>query len=505
MDRRRAFMTVMANQESIVFSQDFSVNSGLSGWTVPGTAAVTDGALVITPTAGAELFTDPGLEATYTAGLCASLGKQGTPTLAESADVHGGSKAQSFTATANSDFARYVGPASISGRWYLASMWAKRTAGTAGTTFALLLHANGTGISVRKKIESAAYVQYILANRAFSTNQMCLFANQSGAAPFDTVIVDDFSMKLLTTSTMGIFRPANSTSYQVGIVPAVANIGQPYGVWVCVDNPSNPLNGILAWYSGFTNIALDKYVNGVITNLVSVAKLYDTGNTVEGVRNGNDYSLFLGGTQVGTTQSNITDIGNCPYVGVFSATPTNTIHRFDKQSYSYAVNVWGFGDSKIQAIDGPMGKLGAGVREVPTRVGVAGQTVAQMKARVDADLAAATGTPNFVFINLGTNDFGSNSTTWKTNYAYILDAIHTKWADARIGVTVPWSVGNDANSDTRATDLGVVLSTRSWAGIAVDERTIIKPYADRLGADNVHPTTLGYFYEAVSLRSWMGI
>jgi hypothetical protein len=499
-------MKMAGSGNSDTFSQNFSNNSSLSNWIIPGSAQVLNGSLVITPTAGSELLADPGLEAAYTAGLCGSLTKNGTPTIAESADVHGGSKAQVFTATANGDYVRYVyGSASIAGRWYLASMWAKRTAGTAGTLAARLLHGNGTGAtSNRRFITPATYTQLSLAMRAVSTNNMAVHAWQIGATPFDTGIVDDFSLKLLTTSTLGIYRPANSATYQVGIVPASANQGQPYGVWLCVDNPANPLNGILAWYDNMS-VYLDKYVNGAVTNLITTSRQFYDSNTVEGVRNGNDYSLYFSGSQSGATQTAITDIGNCPYVGVFATTPEVTIARFDKRPLSYAVNIWGFGDSKILATNGPIGKLGTGVREVPIRVGVSGKTVAEMKARVDADLAAASGTPNFVFINLGTNDFGSDSATWKTNYAYILDAIHTKWTNARIAVTVPWKTGEDANADIRATDLGVVLATRSWAGIAVDERTVIKPYADRLSADNVHPNTLGYYYEAVAIRSWMEI
>lgn len=74
-----------------------------------------------------------------------------------------------------------------------------------------------------------------------------------------------------------------------------------------------------------------------------------------------------------------------------------------------------------------------------------------------ADLAAilaarTTNTPTYIFLNLGANDvngdvndvhnFDTNGITWKTNMAFILDALHTKWASAEIYQMLPWKQGS---------------------------------------------------------------
>jgi hypothetical protein len=183
------------------------LGAGGSGliWNTAGTWATAAGVVANTPVLGVELFTDPGLEATYTAGLCDSLVVSGgSPTLAQSADVHGGAKAQQFTATARYNSIRQAMPAGarLANTWYQASLWSKRTAGAGNGVYAYL---NGSDIDRPfSVITSAAYIQQTITfkiNAALSYQRFALIdANDAGS--YDTVIVDDFSYKLLPISTL---------------------------------------------------------------------------------------------------------------------------------------------------------------------------------------------------------------------------------------------------------------------------------------------------------------
>src|SRR3990167_3969201 len=99
-----------------------SGGAGLA-WETPGnTWTIASNAAVNTPTQGAEMFTDPGLEGNYTAGLNDNLTKIGSPIVSQSADVHGGSKAQEFTGVAANDRIQQA-QTLIVGTWYRASCW----------------------------------------------------------------------------------------------------------------------------------------------------------------------------------------------------------------------------------------------------------------------------------------------------------------------------------------------------------------------------------------------
>ena len=125
-------------------------------WCDQGTWSISGSKLYNTPTLGTEVCSDPGLEATYTSGKCDTLTKGGTPTLAESADVHGGSKAQSFVADAQLENVRLAMTGLTAGTWYSMSQWSKRSAGTKGGV-ALLTNINGTTMGPR--ITDANYTQ----------------------------------------------------------------------------------------------------------------------------------------------------------------------------------------------------------------------------------------------------------------------------------------------------------------------------------------------------------
>lgn len=128
-----------------------------------------------------------------------------------------------------------------------------------------------------------------------------------------------------------------------------------------------------------------------------------------------------------------------------------------------------------------------------------------------ADLAAilaarTTNTPTYIFLNLGANDvngdvndvhnFDTNGITWKTNMAFILDALHTKWASAEIYQMLPWKQGSTYSNKLwllRNTYIPQVHSGRSWCHIGPDESVFLENGDDGVTylSDGLHPNVAG--------------
>lgn len=81
-----------------------------------------------------------------------------------------------------------------------------------------------------------------------------------------------------------------------------------------------------------------------------------------------------------------------------------------------------------------------------------GYNVALTQDYIDAQLAAHTGNPDYVLCNLGANDATGtvNETTWKADYQYIIDAVHTKWPNAKIYLAKAWRRNYTTNCNTLA-------------------------------------------------------
>lgn len=298
-----------------------------AGWT-GSTWTISSGKGVCSPTLGAELLPDPGLEATYTDGVCNSLTKSHAGvTCTESADVHGGSKAQTFLSdAANYYIYKYLVP--TANTWYLYSGWAKRTDGANSKVY-LSAYQAGSGpktSAVSNPYTSAAYAQYSLLKRTYDTSNFIYYAALQKNTGYDTVIVDDLSIKAITQASMLALRKAKANATVKAQYTWDGN--GSCGVMARANAASNPNTFLLAIYTRFDTYVyccLEKCVAGTWTTLIATYT-NSPGSGGGGIPtntqwleircSGNTIQLFQNNIQVGTDQT-VTDVPGL-YAGVFS-------------------------------------------------------------------------------------------------------------------------------------------------------------------------------------------
>jgi len=271
----------------------------------------TGGVATPTVTVGAELLTDPGLEVNYTAGKCDTLVKGGTPTLVQSANVHGGVKAQQFTATAGNDRVNWPVVAGVVNQWYVASEWAVRTVGADGEgRFQIEQAAMKPATLIGHPLIDAAYAQKVTVFRTGSTANIYFWgARDQGAAPWDTVIIDDGSLKAATFTTALFYANAKTPLVQVRVSTHLT--GGSVGVFARMDNPANPQNFLLAYlyvhnYNFYA--ILEKCVAGAYSTVIAGTSIdvfpanYVSGDLLEIRTNGDTVQLWYDGVQRGGDQ-----------------------------------------------------------------------------------------------------------------------------------------------------------------------------------------------------------
>jgi hypothetical protein len=319
--------------EVLPISQDFSANSSLGSWVIPGSAAVVGGVLVITPTRGTEILTDPGLEGTYTAGLNGQFNStSGSPTVSQSADVHGGAKAQAFQAAASGNRIGFAGSVTAD-RWYLATEWMKRVSGTAYTC-QMSLYVDGAYRGGGNPVGADAnnYTKLAIARLSVGTTLAIRNCHEYGAS-FDAVIIDDLSFTQLTFASMFALRKTAPYGIHRATFTTQGGRGStPGGVAMCWDNPANPQSGLLALHDRTnTGVLFYKYVNGAPTLVTSGAGAYTAGAPIEirRARGTNTFQVFYNNAQIGVDQTiNDAEIINNQYGGLFSTYEANTFSGF---------------------------------------------------------------------------------------------------------------------------------------------------------------------------------
>lgn len=240
-------------------------------WVAP-TFSISSGVVINSPSFGSELLTDGGLEANYTSGLCDTLTKGGSPTLAESADAQGGSKAQSFNGAANNEFVRFATITPTTGKWYRFVGYGKRTAGSAGQVAPRLVQTSGVPAAQTsgKAFTDAAYsIRYVM-KRAANTNAISPAAAYQSGTTYDTVLVDTFSFKQVSSDT-----PALIDSKIVDhIVKTKWNWTQGTISGTVAKASADGTSFLVAYYftqgqTGFVHCILDQCVAGTWSNLIA--------------------------------------------------------------------------------------------------------------------------------------------------------------------------------------------------------------------------------------------
>lgn len=136
------------------------------------------------------------------------------------------------------------------------------------------------------------------------------------------------------------------------------------------------------------------------------------------------------------------------------------------------------------------------------------KTTAQTLADLPAFIAAQTQAPDWVLINLGTNDLSAirlgtvTEAGWKADMGAILDAINAEWPSAKVRLMRPIWIGYEVEAAS-LNDVWMpsVLSTRSdWAAVGPDERD----YMTGFMPDNIHANSAGYTLTAAEWQTAMG-
>lgn len=305
-----------ANATSLPADYDFTVlaDGALPAAFTGATWSISSGKAINTPTLGVtELLTDAGLEGTYTDGKPAALTMTGTPTIAESADAHGGSKAQQFTGAAANNSLHWIPSVQTPGTWYQFSVWSKRTAGSAETAHIRSSSSGGNILPVTGGVVSVlagAYAQYKHAHVATSNDSPVLAACFStGTSNWDTIISDDGSYKTITAASLYSLVEAALADVTIRMqVSWLTSDGTPIGIIARADSLTNPTNCIFVSFRvGTLNrvyISVFKKIGATYSSVMTeVTTTPITNDWLEVRLSGSTVKVYLNNTQRGTDQT----------------------------------------------------------------------------------------------------------------------------------------------------------------------------------------------------------
>ncbi|MDQ1307663.1 MAG: hypothetical protein QG671_3496 [Actinomycetota bacterium] len=272
------------------------------------------------PSIGANLFTDPGLEGTYTGGLCAALFvDSGTPTMAQSADAYAGSKAQQFTAAARYDrLAQSV--TVVAGTFYRVGLYAKRLSGTGGGVYGRVY--DGATWYNFPLYTDAAYTRKVRIVKAATTDMVVRVVQDNNITDFDTVVVDNAAVESIDlASCLNLAGDAGTREGIFDSHPTLASASE-CGHAIGVDSETTPTYGIFAFHDG-ANAHLCKLVNGAWTSLVDASASYGAARQIRIHSVGTTFTLYYNNTLIGAAQT-IADAGFGTKVCRFSTDALNS-------------------------------------------------------------------------------------------------------------------------------------------------------------------------------------
>lgn len=125
---------------------------------------------------------------------------------------------------------------------------------------------------------------------------------------------------------------------------------------------------------------------------------------------------------------------------------------------------------------------------------------------IDAELAAVTGgPPDYITINLGINDCPvTDDSYFTTRLTYIVEKMHAKWSNARIGLMRFWSAGIGVAGVEYANGLvDAIIAAHAYCFTGPDERIFLEngDNGATYTIDGTHPTDAGYTLTAIQWRT----
>jgi peptidoglycan/xylan/chitin deacetylase (PgdA/CDA1 family) len=320
------------------FMDDFDRADGAlgNGWTSP-TWLIGGNKIANDLVSGAsELFTNPGCEGTYTAGLAPNWTKNGgthTTATEEGTIIHGGAKAQKCVGDTTNN--KGVNPNDVTvtaNHWYLFDGWLRNEG--PGDVYVYKTQARLANISNSIAPTGGVYKRVLTYDKAASTGNESIDANQKGTVS-TTWYVDDWSLKEFTYPSFFATRPYLATNFICKAAVTYVYPGEA-GIVVNLDDPANPQNYILAEVrKEGTIISLYKVLNQTRTLIVSDTITPVAGESIEIRKIGTTYRLYYCSRQLGAdvTVSDAAIINN-HYVGIF-AYGASTIDLFSIRKYGW--------------------------------------------------------------------------------------------------------------------------------------------------------------------------
>lgn len=490
-------------------------------WT-GATWSIISGNAHTTPATGAEKLTDGSLEAAYTAGLCNTLTKTGSPTLTESADAHAGGKAQAFTGAAQWNDLKFANVTPVANTWYRFSAWAKRTAGTVGATHLGPVQAIVGGYT--KPITTADYTNYRMTHFAPTTNAITPYAVQErGTVAWDSVIVDDFSFTPVTFTSL-ISSPAITAADTNGEVQIfLSEIGYHGGVVINCDDIANPQNYILIYYgSDKATVRVWEVKSNVPTSKLNQAVSFGAnlqyGCVLSWVKTGTTLAVYMNGAAAGSTITGLDATVAAGTKMALFATDEDVrlknlvVYNTVQGDITTPANIPGKdliifdGDSLIANANQEIWE-----NKFPTQcwrllgeskwyfysLGIGGQTAVQMAAdatTVDT-LYAAYGKRNVVVCWAGTNDLAGGATAAQAYTALSGYIVGRKAAGFKVIAVNCLPRGTNGVLNTAITDYNALISANTvGADALVDVHTAMPDATDLtyFDADQIHLNAVGY-------------
>lgn len=293
------------------FTDTFDGDGALAAvWLNAATWARVSGAAVNTPTEGANLLANAGLEtwttSTNAASWTESLG--GTSTInEESTTVHGGVRSARLDIDSSNSLAD-IGqlPATLAvGDWFISRYWLRTSASGKTPTIRHENQLPGAAVGLNP---GTTWTQYPLTSRVVTLSGFFSRVRQLSAASA-SIYVDDATVNKFTfPSLMAYVEAGASDIIAKGAWTITATTLA--GVAINLDSSTNPQNGVFVLHSGGqgNTLYMWKVVSGTWTAVTSSVITYVASAKVEVRKSGTTYQMYYNGSQVGSNQT-ISDAG----------------------------------------------------------------------------------------------------------------------------------------------------------------------------------------------------